>query len=131
MTRYHHPVRERCSGCPGSTSTTTPAFYFQWHQFPLKLHFGITANKAQGQTLHKAGVYMSPSFFSHGQLFVAMLRVRDVTFKIKMRNEKGAVEGLEGVYVHRQCGLPRGPLESSSQQVNSEQTGQEMDDEIN
>jgi ATP-dependent DNA helicase PIF1 len=43
-------------------------------QFPVRLAFAITANKAQGQTLQKVGLYLDKPFFSHGQLYVAMSR---------------------------------------------------------
>jgi hypothetical protein len=44
-------------------------------QFPIRLCFGITSNKSQGQTLDQAGIYLDKQFFSHGQLYVAMSRV--------------------------------------------------------
>jgi ATP-dependent DNA helicase PIF1 len=44
-------------------------------QFPIKLCFGITSNKSQGQTLSQAGIYLEKPFFCHGQLYVAMSRV--------------------------------------------------------
>ena len=47
----------------------------QRKQFPVRLCFSMTANKAQGQTLKKVGLYLKSDFFSHGQLYVAMSRV--------------------------------------------------------
>ena len=44
-------------------------------QFPVRPAFDITANKAQGQTLKKIGIFLQQPFFSHGQLYVAMSRV--------------------------------------------------------
>ena len=58
-----------------STNDKTLPFEFQRKQFPIKLAFGMTSNKAQGQTLKKVGVNLSSPFFSHGQLYVALSRV--------------------------------------------------------
>ena len=45
-------------------------------QFPIKLCFGITANKSQGQTYKRVGINLSDTeMFSHGQLYVALSRV--------------------------------------------------------
>ena len=45
-------------------------------QFPIRLCFGITANKSQGQTYKRVGINLSSSeMFSHGQLYVALSRV--------------------------------------------------------
>jgi len=46
-------------------------------QFPLRLCFAVTINKAQGQTLGKMGLSLdAQEVFSHGQLYVALSRVR-------------------------------------------------------
>ena len=44
-------------------------------QFPIKLAFGITANKSQGQTMNRIGIYLSREMFSHGQNYVSQSRV--------------------------------------------------------
>lgn len=53
-------------------------------QFPVDLCFSMTINKAQGVQFNKAGLYLSGSVFSHGQLYVALSRVqqRDTQLKI-------------------------------------------------
>ena len=44
-------------------------------QFPIRYGMAMTANRVQGQTLKKAGIYLKKEFFVHGQLYVAMSRV--------------------------------------------------------
>ncbi|XP_027178175.1 ATP-dependent DNA helicase PIF1-like [Coffea eugenioides] len=41
-------------------------------QFPVRLCFAMTINKAQGQTLDFVGIYLREPVFSHGQLYVAI-----------------------------------------------------------
>lgn len=50
-------------------------FEFKRLQFPVKLAFAITINKAQGQSLQYAGIHLEEECFSHGQLYVAFSRV--------------------------------------------------------
>ena len=45
-------------------------------QFPLQLAFAMTVHKAQGQTLEFAAMDCSTPCFAHGQLYVALSRVR-------------------------------------------------------
>ena len=44
-------------------------------QFPIRLCFAMTINKAQGQTFEQVGIYLPAPVFAHGQLYVAMSRV--------------------------------------------------------
>lgn len=50
-------------------------FEFKRLQFPVRLAFGMTINKAQGQSLDVVGVILQTPCFSHGQLYVAFSRV--------------------------------------------------------
>jgi ATP-dependent DNA helicase PIF1 len=50
-------------------------FEFRRLQFPVRLAFAMSINKAQGQSLKVAGVNLATPCFSHGQLYVACSRV--------------------------------------------------------
>ena len=50
-------------------------FEFKRIQFPVKVCFAMTINKAQGQSLKVAGINLETPCFSHGQLYVACSRV--------------------------------------------------------
>ncbi|XP_022019988.1 ATP-dependent DNA helicase PIF1-like [Helianthus annuus] len=49
-------------------------FKLKRKQFPIRLSFAMTINKAQGQTIPNVGVFLPDSVFSHGQLYVALSR---------------------------------------------------------
>ncbi|KAL4579746.1 hypothetical protein LXL04_015911 [Taraxacum kok-saghyz] len=72
-------------------------FKLKRKQFPIRLSFAMTINKAQGQTILNVGVYLPESVFSHGQLYVALSR------GISRENTKVLVKPVkeftnEGVY---------------------------------
>ena len=54
---------------------TDMPFEFKRLQFPVRLAFAMTINKAQGQSLQVCGIDLENPCFSHGQLYVATSRV--------------------------------------------------------
>lgn len=50
---------------------------FDWsrRQYPVRVAFASTINKAQGDTLKRIGIWLSEPVFGHGQLYVALSRV--------------------------------------------------------
>ena len=69
----------------------------QRKQFPIRLCFGMTSNKAQGQTLSRAGVYLPSEFFTHGQMYVALSRVGSSS-AIRVAAPNGVSVSHQGVY---------------------------------
>jgi hypothetical protein len=74
-----------------SGSTTDFSFILSRLQFPLRLAFAISINKAQGQSVKYVGIDLRTPVFSHGQLYVALSRAtsrRRVTILLPSRNRE-------------------------------------------
>ncbi|MCP3882687.1 MAG: AAA family ATPase [Sulfitobacter sp.] len=70
-------------------------FVLRRRQFPVKLAWGMTCNKAQGQTLKRVGLYLPAPVFSHGQLYVSLSRAskaRDVRILVRDDEKQGKYE---------------------------------------
>ena len=74
-------------------------------QYPFRLAFAMTINKSQGQTFDRIGISLCDPVFSHGQLYVAMSRVRafcDLGIRVCQLNTtqsiQGRIEGHDGIY---------------------------------
>ena len=75
-------------------------------QFPIKPAYAMTINKKQGQTFEKVGLYFPAEVFTHGQLYLALSRVKRRTdFKVAIEktplqdiNEDGSAFTRNVVY---------------------------------
>jgi hypothetical protein len=65
-------------------------------QFPIKLAFAMTVNKAQGQTLGNIGLALRESqCFSHGQAYVAFSRVKSsACIKVLTRESENKIQNV-------------------------------------
>ena len=59
---------------PESDSSLDHAFSFSCRQFPVRLAFALSINKAQGQSAKYVGLDLRVPVFAHGQLYVALSR---------------------------------------------------------
>uniref|UniRef100_A0A8R1EQA4 ATP-dependent DNA helicase n=1 Tax=Caenorhabditis japonica TaxID=281687 RepID=A0A8R1EQA4_CAEJA len=62
-------------------------FHLKRTQFPVKLAFAISINKAQGQSFGRVGLYLPEDVFVHGQTYVALSRSKNELF-IKSTSER-------------------------------------------
>ena len=82
---------------PMTPSDASFPFQMIRRQFPIRVCFGMTSNKSQGQELEKIGIYLKKDFFSHGQLYVALSRARDKQ-NVRVLTKHGRYPGKDGVY---------------------------------
>ncbi|KAK6023902.1 hypothetical protein OSTOST_10298 [Ostertagia ostertagi] len=68
-------------------------FRLRRRQFPVRIAFAMTINKAQGQSFDKVGVYLPQDVFSHGQLYVALSRARTPS-GIRVNSSTNAIKNI-------------------------------------
>ncbi|XP_045829948.1 uncharacterized protein LOC123921446 isoform X3 [Trifolium pratense] len=84
-------------------SDSNAAITFERRQFPFSLCFAMTINKSQGQTLSNVGLYLPRPVFTHGQLYVAISRVKTRTgLKILIVDENGEASNTTVNFVYRE-----------------------------
>ena len=81
-----------------TTASEQYPFQFQRKQFPIMPAFAMTINKSQGGTFDKVGIDLSTHVFSHGQLYVALSRVRSFE-SLRILLPEGATSTMNHVYV--------------------------------
>ena len=72
-------------------------FVLSRRQFPIRLGFCMTINKAQGAQFKKVGVFLPEPVFSHGQLYVAASRARSFSslkFQVVPTIQQGVVDNV-------------------------------------
>ncbi|MCO5590652.1 hypothetical protein L7F22_044625 [Adiantum nelumboides] len=75
------------------SGTQLPFVLGRW-QFPVRLAFGMTINKSQGQSIAHLGLYLVTPVFTHGQLYVALSRACSaMRAKIVLSESDGVKQG--------------------------------------
>ncbi|KAL0728766.1 hypothetical protein Bca4012_024859 [Brassica carinata] len=78
-------------------------FKMRRRQFPVTLAFAMTINKSQGQTLENVGLFLPRPVFSHGQLYVALSRVKSRSgLKILITGKEGKPQTKTLNFVYKQ-----------------------------
>ena len=78
-------------------------FRMRCRQFPVTLSFAMTINKSQGQSLKHVGVYLPQPVFTHGQLYVALSRVKIMEgLKIYVPDDENGVRGRTKNVVYKE-----------------------------
>jgi ATP-dependent DNA helicase PIF1 len=75
----------------------TLPFKLKQKQFPIRLSFAMTINKAQGQTIPNVGVYLPEPVFAHGQLYVALSRATTWVLATKNKNIDPTGKGTKNI----------------------------------
>jgi ATP-dependent exoDNAse (exonuclease V) alpha subunit len=74
MGRDHHGEKVFIPRIILKPSSRQYPFILKCRQFPVRLAFAMTINKAEGQSLKYVGIHLMSPVFCHGQLYVALSR---------------------------------------------------------
>ena len=90
------PNKSKIVHIPRITTSTESPVSMNRRQFPIKLAFAMTINKSQGQSLERVGVFLPQPVFSHGQLYVALSRVKrpEGLHVLILNGEKAQLPGI-------------------------------------
>jgi hypothetical protein len=78
----------------GLTLPFGKSLVMQRSQFPLRLAYALSFNKAQGQQFHRLALDITIASFSHGHLYVALSRIRfAMNIKFFVTNENLTEDG--------------------------------------
>jgi hypothetical protein len=105
--KAHPPASPSHQPCLPTDYLWVPRIIFEWphrrigliiqrKQFPLRLAYAVTFNKSQGKTLSRAVVDIRNQAFAHGQLYVALSRVKlstDIMILCSAASLKGVGDG--------------------------------------
>jgi hypothetical protein len=81
------------------SNSTDFSFKFSRRQFPARLGFALTINKAQGQSVKFVGLDLRVPVFSHGQLYVAFSRATSgQRIRVLLPDNSVALETINVVY---------------------------------
>jgi ATP-dependent DNA helicase PIF1 len=73
--------------------------HFKRKQFPVKLAFAVTINKAKCQTIKKVELFIDNPLFSHGHHYTAMSRVSSIN-NLKIMVEPKIMNKKSGFYIN-------------------------------
>ena len=74
LTGQHAGSRFFVPRIPMTSEATALPFRLQRRQFPVRLAWAMTINKAQGQSFSRVGILLRNAVFAHGRLYVALSR---------------------------------------------------------
>ena len=84
------------SSMPLTPSDTDLPFTFRRKQLPVNIAYAMTIHKSQGQSFDRIGILLDRPCFAHGQLYVAMSRVKSkegLKIEITPGSEQGKHNG--------------------------------------